>query len=89
MFALDSRSCLHVPHVEFNGSVIMLLVKHDKRLGSVIGQNCSMHQIQDCLSAFKFNDKVNVVKSDFGHFDSGSLYQIFKTYCMPLYGSQL
>jgi len=45
----NSRSCVHVPHVEFNDYVIAL-VKHDKHLGNVIGQNCSMHQIQDCWS---------------------------------------
>ena len=82
----DSRSCVHVPHVEFNGSVIEL-VKHNKHLGNVIGQNSSMHQIQDCLSAF--SGKVNMVISYFGHLAFDSLYQIFKTYCMPLYGSQL
>ena len=82
----DSRCCVRVPHVEFNVSVIEL-VKHNKHLGNVIGQNSSMHQIQDCLSAF--NGKVNMVKSPFGHIDFDSLYQIFKTYCIPLYGSQL
>ena len=80
----DSRP--RVSPVEFNGSVIEL-VKHDKHLGNIIGQNCTMHQIQDCLNAF--NGKVNMVKSHFGHIDLDSLYQIFKTYCMPLYGSQL
>ena len=79
---LDTRSCVHVPHVEFIGSVIEL-VKHDKHLGNVIGQNCSMHQIQDCLSTF--NGKVNTVKSNFGHIDFDSLYQIIKTYCMSPY----
>ena len=75
---LESRSCVCVPHVEFNGSVIELVV---------IGQVHSMDQIQDCLSAF--SGKVNMVKSHL--FDIGSLlvYQIFKTYCMLLYGSQL
>ena len=62
----DSRSCVHVLRVEFNGSVIKL-VKHDKHLINVIGQNCSIHQIRDCLSAF--NSKVNMVKSHFGHID--------------------
>jgi len=45
----DSRSYVHVPHVEFNGSIIEL-VKHDKHLGNIIGQNCSMHQVHYCLS---------------------------------------
>ena len=57
----DSRSCVHVPHVGFSGSIIEL-VKHDKHLGNVTGQNCSMYQIQDCFSAF--NDKVNLIISD-------------------------
>jgi len=82
----DSRSRVHVPHLEFNHCVIEL-VKYDKHLGNVIGQNCSKHQIQDCLSAF--NGKVNMVISYFGHIDLDSLSEIFKTYCMPLCGSQL
>jgi len=85
-FRSDSRSCVHVPHFEFTSSVIEL-VKHDEHLDNAIGQNCSMHQIQDCLSAF--SGKVNMVKSHFGHLAFDSLYQIFKTYCMPLYGYQL
>jgi len=56
----DSRSCVHVARVEFIGSVIEL-VNHDKHLVNVIGQNCSIHQTQYCLSAF--NGKVNMVKS--------------------------
>ena len=82
----DSRSWVHVPHVEFNDSVIEL-GKHYKHLDNVIGQNCYMDRLQDCLSAL--NGKVNMVNSDFDHSDFDSLYQIFKTYCMPLYGSQL
>jgi len=46
-----------------------------------------MHQIPDCPSAF--NGKVNMAKSHFGHIDFHSLYEICKTYCMPVYGSQL
>ena len=41
----DSRSCVRVPHIKFNGSVIEL-VKRDKHIDNVVGQNCSMHQIQ-------------------------------------------
>ena len=68
-----SRSCVHVPHVEFNGSVIEL-IKHDKHLGNLIGQNCAIHLIQDCLSAF--DDKVNMVRFHFRHIDFESLSQI-------------
>jgi len=47
-----------------------------------------MHQIQDGLSAF--TGKINMAKSHFSHVEfDDSLYQIFKIYCMPLYGSQL
>ena len=83
----DSRSCVHIPHVEFNGSVIEL-IKHNKHLDNVIGTKLFyISDIKDCLSAF--NGKVNMVKSHFGHIDFDSLYQIFKTYFMPLYDSQL
>ena len=80
----DSRSS--VSPVEFNGSLIEV-VNYEKHLGNVIGQNSIMYQIQDCLQAF--NCKVNMIKSHFAHIDFDSLYHIFKTYCMPLYGSQL
>ena len=80
----DSRPT--ISPVQFNGSVIEV-VKYEKHLGNLIGQNSTMHQIQDCLQAF--NGKVNMIKSHFNHIDFDSLYHIFKTYCMPLYGSQL
>ena len=83
----DSRSCVHVPHFEFTSSVIEL-VKHDEHLDNAIGQNCSMHQIQNRLC--DFNGKINMVKSHFGHIDFDSLYQIFKNttcHCMiPSFG---
>ncbi len=75
-----------VSPIEFNRAVIEL-VNNEKHLGNVIGQKCIKHQLQESIHAF--NAKVNMVKSHFHHIDSDGLYQIFKTYCMPLYGSQL
>ena len=75
-----------VSPIEFNGSIIDL-VKHEKHLGNIIGQNNLKPMVQDCIHTF--NGRVNMVKSHFHHIDPDALYQIFKTYCMPLYGSQL
>ncbi len=72
--------------VKFMGSVIEL-VSHDKHLGNLIGQDCNKPQIFDAINTF--NGKVNMIMSHFRHATFDVIYDIFKTYCMPLYGSQL
>ena len=62
-------------------------VSREKHLGNIIGLDCNKYQINDGLNIF--NSRVNMVRSHFGHTQHEVLYDIFKTYCMPLYGSQL
>ena len=76
----DFRSCVHVPHVEFNGSVIEL-IKHNKHLDNVIGTKLFyISDIKDCLSAF--NGKVNMVKSHFDHIDYIIYLKHIACYCV-------
>ena len=74
-----------MPPIKFNGSVIET-VKHDKHRGNIIGHNCTK-PINDSKNTF--NCKTNMVFSHFRQVDPYSLYSLFKTYCMPLYGSQI
>ena len=64
-----------VSPIEFNGSIIDL-VKHEKHLGNIIGQNNLKPMVQDCIHTF--NGRVNMVKSHFHHIDPDALYQILK-----------
>ena len=66
---------------------IIIHVDNDKHLGNVIGQKCYKIQIQEAI--YEFNSKVNMINSHFHNVQPDVLYYIFKTYCMPLYGSQL
>ena len=75
-----------VSPVKFMGTTIEL-VPHEKHLGNIIGQHCTKYQIDDCTNTFK--GKVNMIKTHFCHNKFDVTYDIFKTYCMPLYGSQL
>ncbi len=72
------------PTVTFMGEPIDI-VDHEKHLGNIIGSK--KQQIHDCICTF--NSKLNMIYSHFKHVDQDVLYGIFKTYCMPLYGSQL
>ena len=62
-------------------------VSREKHLGNIIGLDCNKYQINDGLNIF--NSRVNMVRSHFCHTQHEVVYDIFKTYCMPLYGSQL
>ena len=72
--------------IYFMGDIIEL-VSHEKHLGNIIGQNCDKYQIQSSIN--DFFSKVNMVSSHFKNVQFDVLYKLFKTYCMPLYGSQL
>ena len=63
------------------------MVDHNKHLGNTIGHNSSSIQMQEAIN--EFNCKVNMVNAHFNHVNPDVLYNVFKTYCMPLYGSQL
>ena len=44
-------------------------------------------RISDGIS--EFNERLNVLLLTFSHCHSSVKYHLFKTFCMPLYGSQL
>lgn len=74
------------PRVEFMGGVIDV-VNHEKHLGNVIG-NLTQRDIISRITN-DFLTRVNMVKSHFKNIPTDTMYFLFKTYCMPLYGSQL
>ena len=63
------------------------IVKWDKHLGNPIGNISSKEFVDICIS--EFMSKVNMVKYHFSGLPVNQIYSLFKTYCMPLYGSQL
>ena len=83
MFFGSSSDRPEVTPILFMDNVIEL-VSHEKHLGDVIGQNCTKIQIHGSIN--EFNGKTNMINAHFHHIQFDSLYQLFKTYCMPLYG---
>ena len=81
------RSCVpaYIEATPLNG--ILEVVTFDKHLGNDIG-NISQHDIISRV-ANDFLTRVNMVKSHFKWLPIDSMYYMFKSYCMPLYGSQL
>ena len=56
-------------------------------LGNIIGKDSHKKRISDGIS--EFNKRLNVLLLTFSHCHSSVKYHLFKTFCMPLYGSQL
>ncbi len=82
----NNNNVLFNPRVEFMGGVIDV-VQHDKHLGNLIG-----HLSQNDIVSRMTNDflsRVNMVKFHFKYIPTDTMYFLFKTYCMPLYGCQL
>ena len=79
-------SSVTAPNVEFMNGPIEI-VKWDKHLGNPIGNISSKEFVDICIS--EFMSKVNMVKYHFSGLPVNQIYSLFKTYCMPLYGSQL
>ena len=75
-----------VSPIKFMDNVIEL-VPRENHLGNMIGQNCNRIQLHNNIN--EFNAKVNMINSHFHYVHNDILYKLFKTYCMPLYGSQL
>ena len=62
-------------------------VASDKHLGNIIGNIDDVDVIQRITNDFK--KRVNMLKAHFRSLPVQTMYHLFKTYCMPLYGSQL
>ena len=63
------------------------VISSDKYLGYVIGSDSMRQNVDICVSEFYY--RVNMMKSIFKYVPIRIKYMLFKTYCMPLYGSQL
>ena len=58
-----------------------------KHSGRFVGPKATYENIQ--ISVHKFNTEVNMIMAQFSKIFPDIRYQLFKTYCMPLYGCQL
>ena len=56
-------------------------------LGNIIGKDSHKKRISDGIS--EFNKRLNVLLLTFSHCYFSVKYHFLKTFCMPLYGSQL
>ena len=56
-------------------------------LGNIIDKDSHKKRISDGIS--EFNKWLNVLLLIFSHSHSSVKYHLFKTFCLPLYGSQL
>ena len=75
-----------IPVINFMGGVIST-VQSDKHLGNPIGQNRKIMSINNAVT--ELYSKTNMIMSHFSHSDAVVRYELFKTYCMPLYGCTL
>ena len=76
----------NTPSLHFMGGKIEV-VAWDKHLGNHIG-NISHEEIVSSITN-DFQIRVNMVQLHFKWLPTDIIYSIFKTYCVPLYGSQL
>ena len=74
------------PRIEFMNGVIDV-VPYDKHLGNYIGNINKNDVISHTTNDFLC--RVNMLKSHFKCIPTDLMYFLFKTYCMPIYGSQL
>jgi hypothetical protein len=73
-------------NILFNGSAIDR-TDFEFHLGNIVGPNSNLRNIKRSVNLF--NARVNELLSVFSHTNIDVKYHLFKTYCMPLYGSQL
>ena len=74
------------PIITFSGHIIER-VHCDKHLGNIIGNQHIKENINHCIQ--KFTVKVNMVCMHFQNLPQEIIYNLFKTYCMSVYGCQL
>ena len=63
------------------------VTSHDKHLGIIIGKRSHETNIDACVN--NFSTRVDAIVNDFSKVDPHIRYQLFKTYCMSLYGCVL
>eukprot|EP00920_Eleutheroschizon_duboscqi_P024080 GHVT01059809.1.p1 GENE.GHVT01059809.1~~GHVT01059809.1.p1 ORF type:complete len:557 (-),score=-38.71 GHVT01059809.1:104-1774(-) len=69
------------------GSANIQAISAETHLGNTVGKNYNNVNIKNSIKSF--NSRVNGLLANFSHCDINIKYKLFKTYCMPLYGSQL
>ena len=74
------------PSIMFDGQRICSK-QHDVHLGHIIGPNVAEMTFTNAKN--DFTKKVNVLMSYFKNTYTDTKYELFKVYCMPLYGSVL
>ena len=70
--------------VFFCGKVIER-VHCEKHLGNIVGPNSQKDALIKCIH--EFQGRVNVMLSQFAFVSPWVKYKLFKSFCMPLYGS--
>ena len=70
--------------VQFMGGLVEV-VKADKHLGNNIGQNSNKCSIDSAINDLYY--RTNMIMTHFAYVDFDVRYKLFKSYCMPLYGS--
>ncbi len=77
---------IHIPNITFMGKPIER-VPWDNHLGYPVGSISDAQLMNDVIR--NFMSRVNMVKSHFKLLPPDIIYNMFKTYCMPLYGCPL
>ena len=82
-----NKMSVNIP-ISFQGELIPI-VTDEKHVGHRVGSCSSVKQciIQDAVNSLY--SRFNLLIRQFGRIDSYTLYYLFNTYCMSLYGSQL
>jgi hypothetical protein len=69
------------------GNSVLKQVSSDQHLGHLIGPAVNNNMITHCIN--DFYGKVNLMSAQFTHASVFVKYKLFKSFCMPLYGSPL
>lgn len=72
--------------IKFEG-VNIINCKSEKHLGNLVGPQCNVENINNCTRDFIIRS--NELFHLFKHTKRNVLYELFKSYCMSLYGCQL
>ena len=85
LLLFDNESCTS-ENVPFCDAEITA-EKYETHLGNIIGPRINNEDIKKLVN--DFYSRFNILYSMFNHVPINVKYFLFKTYCMPLYGSQL
>ena len=75
-------------HVEFKGQTIPIC-SDEFHVGNLVGSNHAVDQIAIKHACDQLYSRLNLLIRQFSYVDSFTLYSLFNTFCMSMYGSQL